>query len=221
MYARSARECCGISVRYRLSTLGMLRSSSGILSWRFLLSKTGTAQNTNVKTRKYLKLMRPLPVSEARMDGLRAPEDKGICLDKAGLAGAKILRLDAFMLEEELALFLSTSVIIYKHQSDVQHIYKNHSPDLPAITVVKLKAFWTIGKCNKFDTVRAESSGTYGSLKARPSTATKRSSSTEARTASICLTTHGAFGSAPKVRPCSRLSFMTRATEKQNRGSDP
>jgi len=67
------------------------------------------------------------------MDGLRAPEDEGICLDRAGLASAKILRLDAFMLEVELDLCLSISVINYKYQSDLQHPKFAHQISQPSL----------------------------------------------------------------------------------------
>ena len=61
--------------------------------------------------------MRPIPVSEARRDGLCAAEEAGTFLDKAGLAGAKIPRLGTFTLEVDLVFFPSTSVIKYKCQS--------------------------------------------------------------------------------------------------------
>lgn len=56
-----------------------------------------------------------IPVSEARRDGLRAVEETmPALLEKAGLAGAKILCLFTALgvyFEEELALALSNSVV--------------------------------------------------------------------------------------------------------------
>ena len=94
-----------------------------------------------------------------------------------------------------------------------------HSPLLCIIPVVKLKAFSTIAKCNKSLSLCKLSSGTYGRSYARPSTATKHSSSIASRTPATSFMTHS-FGSEPRERPRRWLSDVTRTIEKHNNGSD-
>ena len=61
------------------------------------------------------------------------PEEERMFLDKAWLAGAKILCLGIFMLEVELVFFPSTSVIKYKYQSHLQHQKFTHQIYQPSL----------------------------------------------------------------------------------------
>ena len=76
-----------------------------------------------------------------------------------------------------------------------------------------------MGRCNKSCSLRALSSGTYGSLYAKPRTAMKRSSSIVSRTPETSLTTHS-FGYDPRTRPPSWWSRVTNTMEKHNNGED-